>query len=515
MIIENIKAWPFEEARKISKINSEKETIVFQTGYGPSGLPHIGTFSEVFRTTLIRNAFEKISPEKKTKLICFSDDLDGLRKVPENIPNPEKMEPYLGKPLTQVPDPFGEYASFGESNNERLKKFLDGFDFLDLDYEFQSSTHCYQNGIFNEVLKRVLKKHQEIREIILPSLGQERKQSYSPFLPISPLSGKVLQTSILELDPEKNTILFKDENGQETEISILDGKAKLQWKADWAMRWVAFGVDYEMFGKDLIDSVKHSSKIARVLDGRPPIGMSYEHFLDSEGQKISKSKGNGISVEEWLEFAPQESLAYFMYAKPKTAKRLHFEVIPVAVDAYFNELQENSENPEKAVFHIHAGKAPKKSESQISYRMILNLAAVSNAQDSKTLWKFLQRYSPNTQITPELDSILASALRFYQKVLKSEQVFYQPNPEEKAAILKFRDALQNYKGDPNPEDLQKVAYQIGNSETESLREWFKLLYKTLLGYEQGPRFGAFVAIYGVQETIDLINETLQETETKR
>ena len=342
----------------------------------------------------------------------------------------------------------------------------------------------------------------------MPSLGPERKQSYSPFLPISPLSGKVLQTSILELDPEKNTILFKDENNQETEISILDGKAKLQWKADWAMRWVAFGVDYEMSGKDLIDSVKHSSKIARVLDGRPPIGMSYEHFLDSEGQKISKSKGNGISVEEWLEFAPQESLAYFMYAKPKTAKRLHFEAIPVAVDAYFNELQENSENPEKAVFHIHAGKAPKKSESQISYRMILNLAAVSNAEDSKTLWKFLQRYSPNTQITPELDSILACALRFYQKVLKSEQVFYQPNSEEKATILKFRDALQDYQGSPNPEDLQKVAYQIGNSETDNLREWFKLLYKTLLGYEQGPRFGAFVAIYGVQETIDLINRIL-------
>jgi lysyl-tRNA synthetase, class I len=293
------RAWPFEEARKLlARFNGktpEKGYALFETGYGPSGLPHIGTFGEVVRTTMVRNAFRAMC-DIPTRLFAFSDDMDGLRKVPDNIPNAELIRPHLGKPLTSVPDPFGTHESFGHHNNARLRAFLDSFGF---EYEFQSATECYHSGRFDKTLLRVLDHYDAVINVILPTLGPERRATYSPFLPIDPGTGIVLQVPIVARDVKAGTVTYRDEaTGKLVEVPVTGGHCKLQWKADWAMRWVALEVDYEMAGKDLIDSVKLSSQICRVLGGRPPEGFNYELFLDEKGEKISKSKGNGMTVDE-------------------------------------------------------------------------------------------------------------------------------------------------------------------------------------------------------------------------
>ncbi len=510
------KAWPFEEARKLVKrIEArppEKGYVLFETGYGPSGLPHIGTFGEVARTTMVRRAFEVLS-DVPTKLICFSDDMDGLRKVPTNVPDRERVAEDLHLPLSRVRDPFGTHESFGAHNNARLRAFLDGFGF---EYEFASSTEYYTSGRFDAALLTALDRFDAIMEIMLPTLGPERRETYSPFLPVSPKTGQVLQVPTLERNVEKGTIVYREPDGERVEIPVTGGNVKMQWKPDWAMRWYALGVDYEMSGKDLIDSVTQAGKICRALGGPGPQTLTYELFNDEHGQKISKSKGNGLSMEDWLTYAAPESLAYFMYQKPRTAKRLHFDVIPKAVDEYHQQLraypgQDAAQRLNNPVFHIHGAEDVPHSDMVVSFAMLLNLASVSGAEETGTLWGFIRRYAPDAspEANPQLDRAAGFAIRYYTDFVKPRKVFRLPDPRERAAITELRERLAGWQGEPDAEALQSEVFAVGKAHGfEPLRDWFRSLYEVLLGQSQGPRFGGFVALYGPEETVALIDRAL-------
>ncbi|NRB35687.1 MAG: lysine--tRNA ligase [Rhodobacteraceae bacterium] len=508
------KAWPFEEARRVlkryQKAPPEKGFVLFQTGYGPSGLPHIGTFGEVARTTMVRRAFEMIS-DIPTKLICFSDDMDGFRKVPGNVPMQEELKEDLNLPLTQVRDPFGTHEGFAQHNNAMLCDFLDSFGF---EYEFASATDYYKSGRFDEMLLVALERFDKIQEIMLPTLGAERQATYSCFLPVSPKTGHVLQVPTLERNVAKGTIVYEEPDGERVEIPVTGGHVKMQWKPDWAMRWAALGVDYEMSGKDLIDSVTQSSKICRALGKQPPESLSYELFNDELGQKISKSKGNGLSMEEWLTYAAPESLQYFMYQKPKTAKRLYFDVIPKAVDEYHQQLRAYAGQEPKAklnnpVFHIHGHNVPA-SNMVVPFAMLLNLATVSAAEDKDRLWGFIQRYAPEAtpETHPDLDQAAGFAVRYFNDFVKPTLTYRLPTDPEREALQALRDALAAYDGERTDEALQSVVYAIGRERFDPMRAWFSALYEVLLGASQGPRFGGFIALYGVEETIALIDKAL-------
>ena len=510
-IFENAKSWPFVEARKLLDRPSVKQKgfALLETGYGPSGLPHIGTFGEVVRTTFVKQAFERLSG-LKAKLYAFSDDRDGLRKVPENIPNQEMVQKYLNFPLTAVPDPFGCHASFGEHNNNKLMELLDSFGF---EYEFQSATNWYKSGKFNEILLKVLQHHREILDIMLESLREERAATYSPFLPISPKTGRVLQVNVEEYRVNDGTIVFRDEDGTLTELPVTNGNCKLQWKVDWAARWTALGIDYEMAGKDLIDSVKLSSKICRILGGTPPEGFNYELFLDEEGKKISKSKGNGLTVDDWLKYAPQESLANYMFASPKSAKKLYFDVIPRQVDDYMANLrnfvqQEDAKKIDNPVWHIHNGNPPK-PEAEISFSLLLNLASVCNADSKEILWGFIQKYMPDAtpESMPFLDNLTEHAINYYHDFVKKN--YATPSEQEKIALTDLRDELQRIDENAGADTFQTVVFEVGKKYyAENLREWFGILYAMLLGQTEGPRMGSFIALYGARNFLKLIDEAL-------
>jgi lysyl-tRNA synthetase class 1 len=512
-------AWPFEEARKLvrryEKSPPGKGHVLFETGYGPSGLPHIGTFGEVARTSMVRHAFETLS-EIPTRLLCFSDDMDGLRKVPSNVPNRAMLEEDLHLPLSRVRDPFGTHASFADHNNARLREFLDRFGF---DYEFASSTEYYRTGRFDAMLLRVLERYDEIMAIMLPTLGgvvEERRETYSPFLPISPKTGRVLQVPTLERNVRKGTIVYQEPDGEKVEVPVTGGHVKLQWKPDWAMRWAALGVDYEMFGKDLIPSAELAAKICRALGAPPPELYQYELFLDGEGQKISKSKGNGLTIEEWLAYAAPESLSYFMYQKPRTAKRLHWDVIPRAVDEYHQQLrafpgQDLDARLANPVWHVHNG-SPPESDMVVSFSMLLNLASVSSAADKEALWGYLRRYAPEAspETHPMLDAAAGYAVRYFQDHVAPTRAYRLPDARERAALADLRDRLAAHTGPRDAEALQDIVYAVGNAHGfEPLRDWFRALYEVLLGASQGPRFGGFVAVYGVAETVALIDRALR------
>jgi len=509
------KAWPFEEARRLLKRYAkgapEKGFVLFQTGYGPSGLPHIGTFGEVARTTMVRRAFELLS-DIPTKLICFSDDMDGLRKVPTNVPNQAQMTEDLNLPLTKVRDPFGTHDSFGAHNNARLMAFLDDFGF---EYDFASSTEYYTNGKFDATLLTALEQFDKIMGIMLPTLGAERQATYSPFLPISPKTGHVLQVPTLERNVAAGTIVYEEPDGERIEVPVTGGHVKLQWKPDWGMRWAALGVDYEMSGKDLIDSVTQSSKICRALGAPAPECLSYELFNDEQGQKISKSKGNGLSMEEWLTYASPQSLQYFMYLKPKTAKRLYFDVIPKAVDEYHQQLrayvdQDAAKRLNNPVFHLHGEDVPV-SNMVVPFAMLLNLAAVSAAENTERMWGFIRRYAPDAtpETHPDLDAAAGFAVRYYNDFVKPGRVFRLPDDRENAALTDLLGRLRNWDGGLDGDALQSMVFAVGKEhEFEPLRDWFKTLYEVLLGASQGPRFGGFIALYGIEETISLIEDAL-------
>lgn len=530
-LAEQSNAWPFEEARKIvARLKKKpKDEVIFATGYGPSGLPHIGTFGEVARTTMVRHAFRVLTDDKvKTRLIAFSDDMDGLRKVPDNVPNKDMLEKHLGKPLTKVPDPFGTHPSFGQHNNARLCAFLDTFSFQ---YEFLSATECYTSGRFDEALLRMLSHFDKVMAVMLPSLREERAQTYSPFLPISPRTGIVLQVPVLAHDAKAGTITYEDPDTKEQVTTpVTGGLCKLQWKPDWAMRWTALGVDYEMAGKDLIDSVKLSGEICRAIGGLPPEGFNYELFLDEKGQKISKSKGNGLTIDEWLRYASQESLSLFMYREPKAAKRLYFDVIPRNVDDYqqfldaYHQKQDAKQRLSNPVWHIHAGNPPT-VDMPISFNMLLTLVSSSNAENAETLWGFIGRYRPGVtpQTHPKLNAVVGYAIHYFRDFVLPEKKFREPTDVERAALIDLRDALSQLPDGATAEAIQDVVYEIGRREPfldtsgkgkskdgkpGVTLDWFNMLYQVLLGQEKGPRFGSFAALYGVKNTIEMIDGAL-------
>src|SRR5438128_7675990 len=528
-LAEQSTAWPFEQAKAIvARLKKNpKDEVLFETGYGPSGLPHIGTFGEVARTSMVRHAVRVLTEHKiKTRLLAFSDDMDGFRKVPDNVPNKDLLTAYLGKPLTRIPDPFSnEHPSFGAANNARLRAFLDHFGF---DYEFASSTDYYTSGRFDATLLKMLAAYDKVMAIILPTLGPERRATYSPFLPISKTTGVVLQVPMIRRDVAAGTVTYVDpDTGEEVETPVTGGNVKCQWKADWAMRWVALGVDYEMAGKDLIDSVKLSGPIARALGATPPEGFNYELFLDEQGQKISKSKGNGLTIDEWLRYASPESLSLFMYREPRAAKRLSFDVIPRNVDDYQQFLdavprQDARQQLVNPVWHIHAGHPPA-DDMPVTFQMLLTLVSSSNAENAETLWGFIGRYRPGVspQTHPKLDAMVGYAINYYRDFVAPTKTFREPTDNERAALQDLRDALSQLPAGSSAEEIQNVVYEIGRREPfldpvkkgkdgrpgVSL-DWFNMLYQVLLGQEKGPAFGSFVAVYGVPNAVAMIDGAL-------
>jgi len=518
-LAQDSKAWPFDEARKLMKrlerLPEKPDTVIFQTGYGPSGLPHIGTFGEVARTTMVRHAFRTLTQDKwATRLICFSDDMDGLRKVPDNVPEREMMTRHLDEPLTTVPDPFGTHDSFGAHNNARLMEFLDTFGF---EYEFFSATECYKSGRFDETLLKILANYDKIMDVILPTLGEARRATYSPFLPLCLRTKKVLQVPMIARDEAAGTITYNDpETGEEVTTPVTGGRVKCQWKADWAMRWAALGVDYEMAGKDLIDSVRLSGAIARILGAQPPEGFSYELFLDETGEKISKSRGNGLTIQEWLTYASPESLFVYMFQSPRKAKRLYFDVIPKAVDEYLSHLAsfpvlESDRQLANPVWHVHSG-APPEADLPISFNLLLNLVSASNSEEPQVLWGFIQRYAPGTSAEdhPLLDHLVGYAIRYFHDFVKPGKSYRAPDDRERAALAELNEKLGGLSDGVSGEDIQNLVYEVGKAhEFENLRDWFRALYEVLLGQSQGPRFGNFVEIYGVEETREMITKALK------
>ncbi len=524
---ETSKAWPFEEARKlVARIKRTGKTeVLFETGYGPSGLPHIGTFGEVARTTMVRRAFEVLC-DIPTRLLCFSDDMDGMRKIPETVPDPAALKPYLHMPLTSVPNPFGgDYESFGHHNNAMLRRFLDTFGFQ---YEFASATDYYKSGKFDAMLLRALEKFDDIMAVMLPTLGEERQATYSPFLPISPSSGRVLYVPMKQVDAKAGTITFTDEDGRDVTMPVTGGRTKLQWKPDFGMRWAALGVDFEMFGKDHQTNAPIYDRICEILGAEAPEHYVYELFLDDKGQKISKSKGNGLTIDEWLTYADPESLALFMYNKPREAKRLYFDVIPRAVDdygAFLGAYQRQADKPADRLmnptWHIHGGNPPAPEEGGISFALLLNLAAVANAHDKSALWGFIRRYQPNLapETHPRLDALVKHALKYFDDFVKPKKQYRSPTEEEAKALSDLAVALGTLPEGAAPEDIQQKVYDVGRREPYLTVQkdgspgvaqgWFNMLYQVLLGEEKGPRFGSFVALYGIANTRALISRAVK------
>ena len=514
-IIDKTNAWPFVEAKKIlkerQKYINKKNKIILQTGYGPSGLPHIGTFGEVARTSMVVNALNQLTDLPK-EIITFSDDMDGLRKVPDNIPNKNILEKNLNKPLTKVPDPFNKFSSFGEHNKEMLKDFLNKFGFK---YTFKSSTDLYTSGQFNETLKLVLKNYQGIMDIIIPTLGKERQKTYSPFLPICPETEKVLEIPVIEIDQKNSKIIF-DNNGKKLEKSILNGDCKLQWKVDWAMRWYALDVDFEMYGKDLIESAILSTKIINLLGKNNPSGFAYELFLDEKGEKISKSKGNGITIDQWLEFASPESLSLFMYQNPKRAKKLYKEIVPKAVDEYLDLIDKSKSQDDRnlilnPVWHVHNGIVPKE-DMIMTFSMLLNLVETSNANTKDLLWKFVKKNNSNIKEKnfPIFDKLIGYSIKFFNEVIKESKKYKIPSSNEKKALEELIVALGECNDKMSPEEIQTKIYSVGkeNGYKDNLRDWFKLIYEVVFGDVNGPRLGFFISFFGIEETKILIKEKL-------
>ena len=514
--LDKTSAWPFVEAKKMLRERKsfieKKGKITLQTGYGPSGLPHIGTFGEVARTSMMVNALNQLI-DLPTEIITFSDDMDGLRKVPENVPNQKLLNDNLHKPLTQVPDPFEKFNSFGEHNNEMLKNFLDSFKFK---YNFQSSTALYNSGFFNPTLKIILDNYEGIMNIIIPTLGKERQQTYCPFLPICPDTGHVLEIPLLEIDKEKSRIIF-DNKGKKLEASILDGNCKLQWKVDWAMRWYALDIDFEMYGKDLIESAILSTKIINLIGKKNPSGFAYELFLDEKGEKISKSKGNGITIDQWLNYASPESLSLYMYQNPKRAKKLYNEIVPKAVDDYLDCIEKSKKQNElqllmNPVWHVHNGNIPNE-DIIMTFSMLLNLVETSNADSKELLWKFVKKYKSDIDEKkfPIFDGLVGYAIKYFNDVIKAQKKYKSPSENEKLALQALVKTLEKCTDEMSPEDIQTLIYSTGkeNGYAENLRDWFKLIYEVVFGDENGPRMGFFISFFGVKETKELLINKLK------
>jgi lysyl-tRNA synthetase class 1 len=511
-VAENSKAWPIVEAlrilEKIDYKTPEKGYVLFETGYGPSGFPHIGTFGEVVRTKMVMFAFGLLS-DIKTRIFCVSDDMDGMRKIPDNVPNPADLKQYIGLPLTQVPDPFGTHASYGHHMNAKLRSFLDSFGF---EYEFLSATECYKNGMFNEYLTKAAENYQSLMDIMIPTLGDERASTYSPFMPIDPETGVVLSDGVTRVDPETKLIHYLDKDGNEKTTGYENGGCKLQWKCDFGMRWAALDVDYEIYGKDHYPNEDVYKSICRTLDKEPPVNYFYELFLDNEGKKISKTKGNGISIDEWLKYAPTESLAYYMFVKPKTAKKLYFDVIPKCVDEYLKYArsfhgQSTEQQIENPAFYVHSGKVPE-IKFDISFDLLLNLAAACSPENDDVLWGFIAKYDPQLAKGSDvlLDKMVVCAINYYNDFIKANKKYRTVSEVEKPAINLLIERLESASDTLSSEDLQNLVYSCANDTGISTKDFFVCLYQTLLGLDNGPRMGSFIKLFGIKETIVLAKE---------
>jgi len=516
-LIQDSRAWPFDLAKKILASlkgkTPKKGYVLFETGYGPSGLPHIGTYCEVVRTQMVKNAFEAIS-DIPTKLMVVSDDMDGMRKIPDNVPNPAMLESHIQKPLTSVPDPFGEEKSYGHYMNKKLVGFLDNFDF---EYEFHSATDLYKTGKFDEYLLKALEQYDQIMSVMMPTLGEERQQTYSPFLPICKRTGKILYVPIVNRDLEKGTITYLDPGTNEEIITpVTGGHCKLQWKPDFGMRWAALDVDFEMYGKDHLANSKLYRQICHLVGGKGPVEFCYEMFLDEEGKKISKSKGNGVSIDQWLKYAPIESLSFYMYQSPNKAKKMYFSVIPKSVDEYITFVEKfhestDTEKLDNPVWHIHEGKVPKYELGGITFNLLLNLACVCNPEDKSILWSFISQYAPdlNEKNAKFLDRLVVYTVKYYQDFIKPNKKYRKPEAEDILLLKKIQSQLSQIKKDCMPEEIQSIFYTIGKESHYELRDFFKMIYETLLGQEQGPRLGSFVKLYGINKTIELIETKIK------
>ncbi len=530
-------SWPFLEAKKIlEKIGSKtpkKGYVLFETGYGPSGLPHIGTFGEVVRTSFVRYAFGLIAPEIPSKMFCISDDIDGLRKIPDNIPNQDLIKANLGKPLTSVPDPFGTHKSYGDHMNARLIAFLDQFGF---EYQFISATKKYKSGDFDQTMLKVLEKYEEIMSLMLKNLGQERQETYSPFMPIDIESGKVIDKGVLGVDKEKGTVIYVDELGVKKEVPVTGGNCKLQWKIDFAARWYSLEVDYEICGKDHLPNEKIYRQLCQILGKEPPVNYFYEMFLSADGAKISKSKGNGISVEDWLKYAPEESLSLYMWQKPKTAKRLYFDVIPKAMDEYltflsaFDQETDLAKKVENPVLFIHSGNVPK-PECVLSFSLLLNLASACNPENDNVLWGFISKYhssqNGNQQqelsktTCPNLAKMVHCVINYYNDFIKTNKNYRSSTEAEKQAIIDLKNSLIELnlqsENHPNPTELigannlQNLVFAIGKKHgyENNMRDWFSALYQILLGQNDGPKMGSFIELFGVNNFTQLVQARLK------
>ncbi len=511
-------AWPFQEARRLLDVHlcgqpPTKGYVLFETGYGPSGLPHMGTFGEVIRTNMVRQAFQQLAPHIPTRLFAFSDDMDGLRKVPNNIPKQDMVAQHIGKPLTSIPDPFGTHESLGHHNNALFCEFLHS---LGYEYTFMSATECYKSGLFDTALRLVLQHYDAIMAVVLPTLSKERRATYAPFLPVCPRTNKVLQVPIISRDVISGTIVYKEqESGLKVELPVTGGCCKLQWKVDWGMRWHALGVDYEMSGKDLIDSVRLSSRICTILDSIPPMNLTYELFLDEKGHKISKSLGNGLAMEEWLRYAPVEALSLFMYQKPKVAKRLYFDIIPRVVDEYLHALekfflQDDVQKLNNPVWHIHAGQPPAMAVP-VSFSLLLNLLSACHTVDPAIVWRYVLRYAPDaTTAAPLLKRLIAHAIAYAHEFVLPSKHYRLPSEAERVALTSLYTALQKLSTRTSSQELQRIIYEVGKKHPEvgDLRHWFRALYQILLGRDEGPRMGSFFALYGIKETLLIIKKAL-------
>ena len=520
-MVKKLKSWPFKEAERIIKARERTQAngpALFQTGFGPSGLPHIGTFAEVARTTWVRRAFEYLSGEE-TRLYAFCDDQDGLRKVPDNLPNQEMLQANLGKPLCDIPDPYGCCESFSHHMIGNLERFLDTFEF---DYTLKRSSDAYRSGEFNNGLAILLDKVEDVLDIILPTMKEENRAAWSPFFPRCETCGRVNTTRVTAYNKSEKTIDYTCDIdlgnvagcGHAGTSSVLGGASKMGWKIDWALRWYCYGVDYEMYGKDLIPSAELSAKIVRLMGGRPPQGLFYELFLDEMGEKISKSKGNGVSIEQWLEYAPIDSLAHFIFREPRQAKKLFFNMIPKTMDEYLDHLRKypsvaDEKKPDTPLWHIHnRGRQVPSYNSSINFSTVNNLVSALGNPTRDLLISYLARYDEKSTTYPDvIDGLIEKGLKFYEDHILPTKQYRTPTATERPLFEQLAETLKSLGIEEKTEkELQGLVFDIARDNDTDPKTFFAAIYQVLLGQERGPRFGTFAKLVGIERVLSLIEE---------
>ncbi|MFH2218432.1 MAG: lysine--tRNA ligase [Pseudomonadota bacterium] len=511
------KCWPFKEADKLRKRYTETPNIPvrFETGFGPSGMPHIGTFAEVARTTWVRHAFEFLT-RWPTQLIAFSDDMDGLRKVPLNLPQQEMLTENLGRPLCRIPDPFGECESYSAYMNNKLREFLDSYSF---DYTFQSSHEAYTRGDFNDGLSVILQKVEDVKAIILPTMSEAKRANWSPFFPICENCGRINSTQVTGYDIENNAIDYSCEQeegevkscGHKGTASIFNGKVKVGWKIDWALRWYSYDIGYEMYGKDLIESARLSGKICRLMGKQPPTGLFYELFLDAKGRKISKSVGKGLTIDSWMSYAPLESLLFYIFQNPKQAKRLFWGIVPRSVDDYLSNLiqyrsMDPEDHPESTIWHLfNKGETVPSYNAAINFSLINNLISAVGADDIDLILEYLKRYDSSMEkYGTVIEDLVKKAMNYYRDFILPDKKYRTPTEKEKKMFNALRNELAEYDGDDENE-LQSLPFNVVRAFDESPKNFFKMFYEVLFGQERGPRFGTFVRLVGKEKALSLLD----------